>query len=340
MNAIPKNEVAIVRDSMDRMTAQFAAALPAHIPVERFARVAMTAIQNNPALLQCSRPSLFNAAMKAAQDGLLPDGRDGAMVPYKGEVTWMPMVGGIRKKVRNSGEIATWDVHAVFANDEFEYELGDAPFIRHKPALNDRGALIAVYSIATLKSGEKSRDVMGVEDVEKIRKKSRSQNGPWADPVFYPEMAKKTVARRHSKVLPMSSDLDDLIRRDDHLYDFAGAKDEVAKARPRSLAGRLDELTAPLAAEAADPDTGEIIENPGAESSRDAPGHAPSGNASRSAPDGADHSINQAMQDGAEARQSGKRRRDVPSAYAGDSVLAEAWQAGFDGDDDSMGDAA
>jgi recombination protein RecT len=267
MNAPVKqpSEITVVRTQIDDMAGQFQAALPAHIPVERFARVVMTAIQNNGDLLSCSRKSLFNAAMKAAQDGLLPDGREGAMVPYKGQVTWMPMVGGIRKKVRNSGEIATWDVHAVFENDAFEYELGDEPFIRHKPALANRGKLIAVYSIATLKSGEKSRDVMSVEDVEKIRSKSLAKNGPWSDPIFYPEMAKKTVARRHSKVLPMSSDLDDLIRRDDHLYDIEGAREEAQTDRPKSLAGRLDALAdfsddaTTIDVEKADPETGEIV---------------------------------------------------------------------------------
>jgi recombination protein RecT len=255
------SEITLVRNQIDDMATQFQAALPAHIPVERFARVVMTAIQNNSDLLGCSRRSLFNAAMKAAQDGLLPDGREGAMVPYKGEVTWMPMVGGIRKKARNSGEIATWDVHAVFANDAFEYELGDNPFIRHKPTLANRGALIAVYSVATLKTGEKSRDVMSVEDVEKIRSKSRAQNGPWKDPVFYPEMAKKTVARRHSKVLPMSSDLDDLIRRDDNLYNLKGAQEEASATKPKSLAGRLDQL-ADFSDEkdVVDNDTGEIVQ--------------------------------------------------------------------------------
>lgn len=255
------SEITLVRNQIDDMATQFQAALPAHIPVERFARVVMTAIQNNGDLLSCSRRSLFNAAMKAAQDGLLPDGREGAMVPYKGEVTWMPMVGGIRKKARNSGEIATWDVHAVFANDAFDYELGDNPFIRHKPTLANRGALIAVYSVATLKTGEKSRDVMSVEDVEKIRSKSRAQNGPWKDPVFYPEMAKKTVARRHSKVLPMSSDLDDLIRRDDDLYNLKGAQEEASAAKPKSLAGRLDQL-ADFSDEKdiVDNETGEIVQ--------------------------------------------------------------------------------
>lgn len=269
------SEIALVRNQIDDMAPQFMAALPAHIPVERFARVIMTALQNEPGLLKCSRKSLFNAAMKAAQDGLLPDGREGAMVPFGGDVTWMPMIGGIRKKVRNSGEIATWDVHAVYENDAFEYELGDEPFIRHKPCLDgDRGKLIAVYSIATLKSGEKSRDVMSVSEVEKIRALSKGKNTPWNNPTFYPEMAKKTVARRHSKMLPMSSDLDDLIRRDDHLYDLDGAREEAQTERPKSLAGKLKAL-------ADFSNDGEVIDNETGEVSGSAGGSHPSGGADK-----------------------------------------------------------
>jgi recombination protein RecT len=266
------NPIAEVRASLDAMSQQFQFALPAHVPVERFMRVVMTAVQGSPYLLKAERRSLFSAAMKAAQDGLLPDGREGALVPYGNEVTWIPMIAGLRKKVRNSGEIATWDVHAVYANDKFEFELGDNPFIKHAPTLKDRGALIAVYSVATLKSGEKSRDVMGVDEVKRIRDRSQAyklfkagkiKSTPWD--TDFDEMSKKTVARRHSKVLPMSTDLDDLIRRDDALYDFDSAREHGKQGASASgLAGRLDALGGGQAAPAIEhnPETGEIADEP------------------------------------------------------------------------------
>jgi recombination protein RecT len=275
--------------------ANFSAALPAHIPVERFMRVVLTATQNDPALMNADRGSFFTACLRAAQDGLLPDGRDGALVIYKTKVKdkesgkeewipkvqWMPMIGGIRKKVRNSGEIATWDVQTVHAKDHFEFELGDDPFIKHKPHLGeDRGQMIAVYSVAVLKTGEKSRDVMSRADVERVRDNYSKRN---FDKSFSPawvksfdEMAKKTVARRHSKVLPMSSDLDDLLRRDDALYDMDGASDREQHQRvagPKALGDRLDRLLASSpgeeeaasevddgadAGETVDPQTGEV----------------------------------------------------------------------------------
>ncbi|ESW92677.1 recombinase RecT [Mesorhizobium sp. LSJC280B00] len=322
--------------------------MPAHIPVERFMRVVMTAIQNNPDLLKVSRHSLFNSAMKAAQDGLLPDSREGAIVPYKDQAQWMPMIGGVRKKARNSGEIATWDVHAVHENDDFDFELGDNPFIRHKPTLGDPGKLIAVYSIATLKSGEISRDVMSVNAVEKIRTKSRGKNTPWNDPIFYDEMAKKTVARRHSKVLPMSSDLDDLMRRDDGLYDIEGASDKQV-AGPRGLEQKLDALADMRDEETIDHEVDEKSRKSASGSSpADADQRGDQADTSRkasgdSAPqssdaDNSEITVDVALKAGASAREDGRSRKAVPAKYKTDEKLLEAYLAGFDGDVEDNGD--
>lgn len=206
-----------VRTQLTAMQPQFAAALPKHVSPERFVRVVMTAVQTTPALLNADRRTLFAAATKAAQQGLLPDGREGAIVTFKDQAQWMPMVAGIMKLVRNSGEISTWSVQAVYENDAFDFCLGDEEHITHKPALANRGKLIAVYSIVSMKDGEKSREVMSVEDVNAIRARSRSGNsGPWV--TDFAEMAKKTVVRRHSKRLPLSTDIDGAIREDDDLF--------------------------------------------------------------------------------------------------------------------------
>jgi recombination protein RecT len=214
-----QNQFAEVRAQITKQLGQFAAVLPAHIPPERFGRVVLTGIQNNPELLDVDRRSLLNACMKAAQDGLLPDGRLGALVVYKDKkrqtktAQWLPMIAGIRQKVRNSGEIADWHARVVYERDVWEYEEGDNPHILHKPTPGDRGKPIAAYSVAWFRSGEISREWMWIEDLDKVRSVSRAERGPWQD--WTEEMYKKTVAKRHAKTLPMSSDLDDLLRRPD-----------------------------------------------------------------------------------------------------------------------------
>lgn len=252
------------RDQWTKQESEVAVALPPHIPVERFMRVVMTAVGGNADLMNADRRSLFESAMKAAQDGLLPDGRDGALVIFnksvktkvKNEhgheyekkefiqaVQWMPMVGGILKKIRNSGELLSLSAYVVYENDEFQYTLGDEETIVHRPCLDsNRGDAKLVYAIAKTKDGGIYREIMTLKDVEKVRAVSKTGKfGPWAD--WWDEMAKKTVIRRLAKRLPMSSDLDDLMRRDDDLYDFSGRRSDVDAQQNRiQQRGTLSQL--------------------------------------------------------------------------------------------------
>jgi recombination protein RecT len=248
----PKKESSF-REQWDSMTTEVSDALPPHIPVERFMRIVLTAVNGNPELLKADRRSLFESSMKAAQDGLLPDGRDGALVIYNTKikvdgrdewiqkVQWMPMIGGVMKKVRNSGEISSLDAQVVCVNDKFSYRLGvdDAPI--HEPDwFGDRGKVVGVYAVAKLKDGTKMSEIMSHAQVETVRAISRAKDsGPWKG--WWDEMARKTVLRRLAKRLPMSSDLDDLIRRDDELYEF----DKDKEPRGMSASGMKDRLLAP-----------------------------------------------------------------------------------------------
>lgn len=233
-----------LRTQIAKMDKQFAAALPPHIPAERFTRVVQTALTGNPDLQKADRASLFEAAMKAAQDGLLPDGRDGALVIFNTKVKrggreewikkvqWMPMVGGILKKIRNSGELLSISAHVVYTLDKFYYCLGDDEKIEHEPVLGEnRGVPMCVYAIAKTKDGGIYREVMTLKDVEKVRNVSKAKDaGPWTQ--WWDEMARKSVIRRLAKRLPTSADLDDLLRHDDELYDFSGKRAEPAPFTP------------------------------------------------------------------------------------------------------------
>ena len=268
------------RQELEAMGSQFQAALPAHIPLERFQRVVMTAAQNNDFLLRCDRKSLWSACIKAAQDGLLPDGREGAMVPRKAwklskrlgrdvyEVVWQPMIAGIRKKVRNSGEISVWDCHCVYSGDTFELQFGDEPSIKHTYDMSrPRGELIGVYSVAKMKDGSKSYEAMSVPEIIEIRDQTdgwrawteRKVPTPWH--THFAEMARKTVARRHSKMLPMSSDLDDLMRRDEELYEFnqEGEKQKKDERPKGTIEQRFDKIAGPSTANGSPDEGGETI---------------------------------------------------------------------------------
>lgn len=243
-----------LRLALQRMTPEFAVALPPQIPAERFVRTLLTTVQMNPALLQADRRSLFAAAMRAAQDGLLLDGREAAAVIFgKGNVQYMPMVDGLLKKLRNSGELASISCHVVFDADEFEYELGDAESIRHKPHLGpNRGKPRAVYAIARTKDGAVYREVMSVEDVERVRNVSRARDaGPWKD--WWDRMAIKTCLRRICRRLPSSADLDSVLEADNEASGFVNQPRSQAEATVTQPAADVSPL-ARLKASIAEPE--------------------------------------------------------------------------------------
>lgn len=237
--------ISAVQSQLATLAPEIAKTLPPGMTPERFNRVALTAIQNTPALLQCNPQSLFNACMKAAQDGLLPDGREGAIIPRKGVATWQPMVHGIIKKAKNSGSVASLVANVVYRGEVFEVEMGDDERIVHRRDLAKvkRGEEVAVYAIAALKDGTKEREVMSWQQVMDVRNMSTTPNaGAWATSTD--EMARKTVIRRLSKRLPSLDDGDDELRRAiervDSEYDF-GRK----PADPPTIEARAEPVAEP-----------------------------------------------------------------------------------------------
>jgi recombination protein RecT len=281
----PRNNVEAVCMTISKpeFKQRLASALPPGVNADRFQRVVLTAIQQNPKLADYDRQQLYNQCLRAAADGLVPDGREGAFVDMGGKLTWMPMVAGIIKRLATAG--ITIDAQLVHENDEFEQLLGDDAAIHHKaPKLGQpRGDIIGVYAIARLPNGMVMREVMDREAVEQVRNASRAKNsGPWVQ--WWGEMARKTVIRRLAKRLPiLDPSVNETIQRDDDLYDFAAgnaqegdttptateATANTGPRRPRGLeavaaaAGRApepDNNDEVIDGEIVDRDTGEIID--------------------------------------------------------------------------------
>jgi recombination protein RecT len=239
-----------IEQALDAYAPNFAAVLPPNITVDHFKRMVVTAININPDLMNADRRTLFNSCVKCASDGLLPDGREAALVIYKtkvkdrqGREQWieavqfMPMVAGIRKRLRNSGEVDSATAEVVYRKDRFKYRLGDGAFIEHEPPPldEDRGDAIGAYAIIKLTSGETIREVMGIKEIEKARAVSRAKDssaGPWVK--WWSEMARKTVLRRAAKAAPQAATLEKLLMRDEETDGLPAAEDLPAiPARPR-----------------------------------------------------------------------------------------------------------
>jgi len=213
----------------------FESVLPAHIEVKKFMRTIVGAVQNNPDILKCNRQSILNSCQKAAQDGLVIDGREAALVQFKGQAQYMPMVNGVLKKLRNSGQISTITAETVHQNDPFKYNpaMDDVP--NHSPEwFGDRGEMIGVYAVAKMKDGSYVVEIMNMKQIDKVKSVSRSANSgssPWKQ--WPEEMAKKTVLRRIAKYLPSSADIDQMFDNDNENYDLSQAEEvETVDVKP------------------------------------------------------------------------------------------------------------
>src|SRR3981189_2103650 len=100
-----KHPLVVYSERFEARTQEIKNMLPPGISPERFIRAARTAAQLNPDILACSWTSIWNSAVKACREGLLPDGIHAAFVPYKSTCTFLPMVRGRLLRFQQSGAV-------------------------------------------------------------------------------------------------------------------------------------------------------------------------------------------------------------------------------------------
>lgn len=206
------------------LTSQFKAiksALPRHMTPERMCRVALNTIRRTPALLECAPETMVAAIVEASSLGLEIDMRGQAyLVPFwnkktrRNEVQLIPGYKGLADLAYRSGRVSSIFAEVVCENDSFKFTLGLEPVLEHTPALDDRGALRAVYAVARMKDADAQFVVLGRGEIEKIKKASKaSASGPWKD--WEEEMWKKTAIRRLCKMLPLSPEMQRTVSLDE-----------------------------------------------------------------------------------------------------------------------------
>lgn len=241
------------RNQVERLRPEIAALVGKEL-VDRYVRVCLNAVQANAAILDADRRSLLLACVRAAQDGLLPDGREAVFNIYRTKVKvngrdewrpiaqYLPMVGGMVKKLYESGQVKLVDGVAVNEKDRFEYERGDNPRIVHVPYSGDEdpGKIVAAYVVARLANGEVKREVMFRRDIERAREASSAQNSPaWAE--WYDQQAIKTVLKRAYKQLPSTPEFERAVHADDVAAGFKADERDA----PRALEEIMDDVTIP-----------------------------------------------------------------------------------------------
>lgn len=201
-----------VRNLMMTMRGEIAKALPEYLPVDKFIRTGLTAINSNPKLLNCNPNSLIAAVMNSAQLGLefnTPLG-EAYLIPYGNNVEFQIGYQGLLKLAHNSGQFKRITAKAVHENDDFSIDYGSGE-IHHEPVIRGAsGDVIGYYGVYETKDGGRDSFYMSKEDAEAYGKKfSKSYNsGPWK--TNFDAMAKKSCIIQVLKYAPKAIDKPEL----------------------------------------------------------------------------------------------------------------------------------
>ena len=213
------NQLQVLKQTLNTpaMIQQVEAALPKHIPTDRFLRTTMTVLSQNPDLVKCERNSLMSSIMSAASLGLMPESFLGQayIIPYKGKATLQVGYKGMIALARRSGEIKSIDSGVTYEKDEVSFVTGLVKEFEVKPYLEgDPGPAKLVWCVIHLKDGGYQIEVMTVAQIEAIRKAAPSGNSPaWKN--SWDSMARKICIKRALKYAPLSTDLSQAIGMDD-----------------------------------------------------------------------------------------------------------------------------
>ena len=161
LEAVPPPKANTFPAMLEAYKGEIARALPRHLNGDRMTRIALTAFRRNPKLAECEPKSVFAAVIQASQLGLEPDtlGRS-YLIPYEKrakrgdrwetvgvECQFVPGWKGLVELLNRSKQGTAW-TGAVFEGDEFDYQLGDSPFVHHRPGGEDDPSLLRyVYSV-------------------------------------------------------------------------------------------------------------------------------------------------------------------------------------------------
>jgi recombination protein RecT len=240
-----RNPYEHLKRQLENSRGEFAKLVGSTANAEKFIRVVLNAVLANPALMDASRSSLIAACMRCAQDGLMPDGREAVLNIYSVKIkgnerdTWeqkaqyLPMVGGLVKKLYAGGDVTYVDATVVYEGDHFRFVRGDEPKLEHEPK-GQTASVLAAYCVVKLKNGETKREVMWMRDIEKVRAASKSADtGPWK--TWFEEMAIKSVIKRIYKQLPHADAFEALAQYDNEAMGYTGLGESAAAIAERAL---------------------------------------------------------------------------------------------------------
>jgi len=163
-------------------------------------------------------------------------------VPYGAECQLVIGYQGLIELALRSGHVIDLHAEIVRERDVFDYDLGARPNVIHKPALAERGDIVAAYAVAILANNIVRVEVMDRTELDRIRNLSRGKNSPaWTQHAS--EMYRKCPTRRIAKQLPRSiwpHQARELLDREDERFGLERTIEGATANRLAELRERLD----------------------------------------------------------------------------------------------------
>lgn len=233
------NYVVVRQEISDKATSELSKLLTPE-KAERFVAIGLRSLARNPALLTATPKSLTNAFYDAAVLGLEPVLGSVYFVKYGADATMLIGYRGLVELAKR-GDPSIEDIYGqpVYEGDDFAYEYGDDPHLRHRPSLERQTAdptkITHFYAIAFRSHGRPVFTVMTREEVDGIRARSRAKNnGPWV--TDYAAMGAKTAVRQLcNRRLSLSAEVREALQRDDEREYGKPAETTPAAAQAKTL---------------------------------------------------------------------------------------------------------
>jgi recombination protein RecT len=332
-----EHPLAVLCNRLQENRAEIRNTLPPGITPEQIIRALRTSAILNPEILACTWQSIWSAVMQCCRAGLLPDGVEAAIIPYKSRAGFVPMYQGLMRSARRSGQIKSIHADVVRAGETCSYYIDETgPHFRHEPGDDFTAPIVKAYAMATTFDGGFYGAVMTIAEINKHKNMSRTrfEDKPWEK--WPEEMAKKTAIIRLCKMLPNGRDI--IPPEDEDADDTLQIEKTAVVERPRGAAAALDQFapTPEGGFPSAGEESGDSEERDAVESvapldrvpvSADPdPGEAQPGD-----DDSRQRTI--AYNRGRAARSAGHARKAIPPEYRTPERTREAvcWIAGHDG---------
>lgn len=195
-------------------------ALPAHYNAQNALKAAYLRLQSvkdrqgRPALNVCSQPSIANALLDMAIQGLSPAKNQCYFIVYGSELKMQRSYFGTVAALKRLDSIEDIDAQVIHQGDEFEIgadETGHIIVTKFNPSFTNLDKPIkGAFAFIKLANGRTNYTVMTKSQIDTSWSQSQNRQNKVQDK-FSDEMAKRTVLNRAAKMFINTSDDSDLL---------------------------------------------------------------------------------------------------------------------------------